>query len=91
MAWKAVIPELAYVQRMVLFYAAFAKGKWGKEGLGKRKISRLDSFTSITPEGNFSVNLWDVLDFLAENLGDDTRLEWASAARSNTKRALHLS
>jgi hypothetical protein len=84
------ISEMAYVQHITLVYATLAKGKWQNEILGKRKASRLDSFTTQTAEGKVSVSLWDLLDYMAETLADSARLEWSKTARLRTKQLLHL-
>ncbi len=84
------IPEMAYVQYLALSYATLAKGKWEHEFLGKRKAKRLDSFIEQTPDGQIKVSLWDMLDFLAENLDGDARKKWSETARLDTKRFLKL-
>jgi hypothetical protein len=84
------ISEPMYLQYITLSYASLAKGKWEKEWLGKRKAERLDSFNSVNEQGQIIVKLWDLLDFIAENIDDSTRRNWANAARSQTKKLLNL-
>jgi hypothetical protein len=84
------VTELAYVQYLALSYATLAKGKWEQEFLGKGKARRLDSFIGQTPDGQLKVSLWDMLDFLAENLDGDARMKWSETARLDTKRVFNL-
>jgi hypothetical protein len=44
------------------------KGKWSREWLGKRKAAKLDTFLGNNQEGKVSIQVFDLLDYLAETL-----------------------
>lgn len=73
---------LTYVQYLTLFYSTLAKGKWQNSLLTKGKIKTLDSFLTTMPDGNISVDIYATLDFLAEKLSSDERIQWSQYCRN---------
>jgi hypothetical protein len=84
------VSESAYIEYLTLNYASLAKAKWEQGWFGKRKANRLNSFMSATPDGTITVRLWDLLDYIAEELDADARLTWSHAARGETKQMLKI-
>lgn len=79
-----------YLQYITLYYCQFAKTKWEKELLGRRKIVRLEAFIGSDAQGNIKVNVFDSLDFLAENLEPEFRREWSSTCRNEIKQLMKV-
>ena len=79
---------VSYLGIMVNEYAALAKGKWMNEPLNKGKAAKLDTFLSRDENGNIKVAMFDMLEYLANNLMDSTRNEWSSHCRREVKQVL---
>jgi len=76
-----------YLLYITSTYGSLAKGKWQKEN-NHKKTKELDSYVSFTPEGNYRVDVYGTLDFLAENLINGERTEWAQFAKNEVAKLL---
>jgi hypothetical protein len=85
------VAESSYIAMMVSSLANYAKGKWSKSLFGKKKVKKLDSFVSTDANGNISLNIWNTLDFLAENLSDNDRKDFSPYCRRDVKKLISKS
>ncbi|HMG74603.1 MAG TPA: hypothetical protein VK582_13970 [Pyrinomonadaceae bacterium] len=79
-----------YLLVLCAVYGNLAKEKWSKEWFGKKKIEKLDSFVSSDAEGNIHLEMFDIVDCLAENLDMDLRQEWGPKCRAYVREQLKL-
>ena len=80
----------AYLTVLVSSYATLAKGKWSKEWLGGRKARKLDEFLGQGQQGMVSIRVFDLLDYLAENLPASDWQAWESHSRAQARAVLKL-
>lgn len=77
-----------YVTGLVLTISNLARDKWQKAFLGQGKIKQLDAIMRSPSGGYNKVNtelLYDMADYLAENLSLEQLRAWSSQARAAAK------
>lgn len=71
-----------YLQHLLLFYISFAKEKWKNSIFSKSKIITLESIATKYSNG-FLTDVIATLDFLAENLKSEDRINNSQKIRTN--------
>jgi len=79
-----------YLTTVAAICGGLAKGKWEEEPQNKEKVEQLDSFVSTSPEGDYSVSVLDMIDYLAEHIDRQQMQAWSSYCRSQAKQMLKL-
>jgi bifunctional ADP-heptose synthase (sugar kinase/adenylyltransferase) len=77
-----------YLVVLTTLYANYAKGKWQKDGLID-KVKVLDSHVALDPQG-YRVKIFETLEYLAENLSEQTMIEWGPICREEAKKHLEI-
>lgn len=76
----------AYCGRMAVLCAEKAKEKWsGQLFSGRAKANKLEEFFTRGQGGNVSVETFDLLDYIAENIGVPDLLTWGPNLRQMVK------
>jgi isochorismate synthase EntC len=81
---KAIDFQTVYLPALLTYMTTFIKSgrpDWTAKPLfGKSKMEKLEGFFSRDAQGNTKFNVWDVIDYLAENLRDQTFIQDAGSA-----------
>ena len=71
----------AYLLMLSSGIASKAKAKWSTEFFGTRKAKRLDAFLATGADGSVTIPVFDVLDYLAENIDRADLERWEHDCR----------
>lgn len=64
-----------YLYVITICYVNLAKAEWCRHSSGKRKIAEIDAFMKLDDEGGMHMDVFQMLDYLAEHTESDFRLD----------------
>jgi hypothetical protein len=80
------IPVGVYNYYLIINYGLLAKEKWSKGFFTKSKSKTIESMITKLPNGNIELkDSYEFLDYLAENLSREDRINWSEQLRNKFK------